>query len=146
MNSSKKEFARKVGRKLEDFRKQLGHSRSEMASRLGITPSAYHKNESGVNLPGHQTLMRLSLDYDISMDWLYCDRGPQNYGSGEQKIKKMKEQIADLEANAPQSGSNLLKRPEVEELLAAMEKNPILYYEMMLKFQRYRAGSGQPGN
>jgi len=136
-----------------------------MASRLGISRGAYNKNERGINFPCIDTQRRLSEDFDISMDWLLFNKGAMFYKEKdvrererelEQAVEELKRQLEEerkkheaeykrLEAEckrhekaAQDKAAGLEIKPEVRELLDTMERVPMLFYEIMLHFQKFK--------
>lgn len=116
-----------VGKKLSLVRKERDLTRSEMAERLGLNKTSYYKNEVGYSLPGLDTMYRLHMDFDISIDWLLFDSPPMH--------NKEKQPAAELREN----GQVLEEmQPDVKNLLDAMEQDHILLYEVMLYFYKYK--------
>jgi len=135
MESKKKKTGREIGLKLMKLREQEGWSQTEMAGRLGVTPSAYHKNEKGENTPCIETLHRLWGKLGISMNWLFFDDGPKyrkDSGGREQELAKEVETLKQERAAA------IVGKPEVRELLECMERVPMLYHDIMLRFQQFK--------
>jgi transcriptional regulator with XRE-family HTH domain len=135
------------GNKLKKLRKLLNLSRKEMAARLGLTRSGYTRNENGDTFPGKSTLRRLSKDFDISMDWLFFDRGPMYF---QEKLPEEKEPPVKEQEEPPREEEE--KRtprieevmPDVRELLDHMEQDPLLRYEMLLTFYKYKKETQKP--
>jgi transcriptional regulator with XRE-family HTH domain len=135
-----------VALRLKAIRQQTGCTPAQMAARLGITPGAYNKYESGKNFPFRNTLKRLADDFNISMDWLFFHKGPMYYKDKGQREKELEEEVKKLTAELEVERKNLEKlaqkkaaSPEVKELLDYMEQTPIFYHKIMLYFREYQA-------
>lgn len=68
----------------------------------------------------------LGNHFDVSLDWLICSKGPMFY------------QAKDKEARADGIGMEVVKE-DVKELVEYMERIPLLRYEMLTHFQRFKA-------
>lgn len=160
MKINKREFSRELGRRLTILRKQLGFSRPEMAERFGISSNALGKNEHGESIPNTQTLHRLASDFDISMDWLFFNKGPMYHKEKkpmeelEQEMAELKkeldlarQQIAVSEKEKPLEGKEMgaaavpQLTPEVRELVEQMGKIPLLHHEILAHFHRFKKGN-----
>ena len=119
-----------IGANLKKLRGDLDYSAAEMASQLGIGRTAYYKNENGDTFPGYPSLRCLSEDYGISMDWLIFNKGPMYY------IDKDAETEEGYEENDPVV--EMKKKPEMMELVEHMSRIPLLYYEVLHLFQKFR--------
>lgn len=138
-------------------RKKLKLSPSQMAGRLRVTPSSYYKAERGEQFFGLVTLKRFSDEFDVSIDWLLYDRGPQ-YITDKTKIAEMEEinremklsyeaQIETLNktiVNEKQKSSttggryNPANNEDVNELLEYFETDSAFFYEMMMFFKKHK--------
>jgi len=148
MKFNKRDILRKTGVRLRKVRGQLGYTRSEMAARLGITVNGYRKNESGECFPNPQSLFRLSSEYDVSMDWLYFNKGTMYHKEMkrledlekaepeglEQQLADCKVQLEDLEQ---ETAAIRQAAPDVKEMVIHMEQYPILYHELLLHFHQF---------
>jgi transcriptional regulator with XRE-family HTH domain len=122
-----------IGERLKLLRKQLNHSPQEMASQLRLNDNSYYKNENSQTYPGINTLYWLSQVYDISMDWLLFGKGSM-YGK-EKELEQMREKLREQEEKA----GEIMSRPELQELLEHMKHIPLLYHEVLVHFQRFKA-------
>jgi wobble nucleotide-excising tRNase len=52
--------------------------------------------------------------------------------------KKLEEECKKLEAALKEKAAGIEKNPEVRELLDSMERVPMLYYEIMLHFRKFK--------
>jgi transcriptional regulator with XRE-family HTH domain len=124
-----------VALRLKAIREQIGCTPVQMAARLGITPGAYNKNEAGKNFPFRNTLKSLAEDFNISMDWLFFNKGPMYYSEKGQREKELAEKQKELEKMTQDKAAS----PEVKELLACMNQDPIFYHKIMLYFRELQA-------
>jgi transcriptional regulator with XRE-family HTH domain len=162
MEFDRKKLLRSSASKLRKLRELFGYSPKEMADYFRVHRTAYHKNESGYNLPGLPSLHRLSKDHDISMDWYFFDKGPMYFkekGNAEELLEKREEsqkKVEELEKKNETLEKELEKereknlglavqvkpgvevKPEVEELLEHMAAVPLLYHEVLTHFQRFK--------
>lgn len=165
MEFDRKKILKSSAAKLKKLREQLGYSPKEMAEYFGIDVSSYYKSENGQYLPGLESLYRLSKDHDISLDWYLFDKGPMVFAekgqAGEllkeleearQKIAELEQKTGELEKHnealkkecreyrekASLSEKAAAVKPEVEELLDYMARVPLLYFEVMTHFQRFK--------
>ncbi|MCP5108293.1 MAG: helix-turn-helix transcriptional regulator [bacterium] len=130
MRTNKISLTRSIGQRLNKIRKIGGFSRHEMASQLGVTENGYGKNETGLHIPGLKQLQVLSKRFNISMDWFLFEMGAM-YLKERAEGKK--------EAEAESAAAAIERKPEVRELLDYMEREPKLYYEVMLHFQEFKS-------
>ena len=61
--------------RIKSARKALGLTQLEFGSRIGISGAAVSKLESGDRNPSDQTLMLISSEYQISLQWLQTGTG-----------------------------------------------------------------------
>ena len=134
-------LVQEAGVKLRKLREQLNYSLKEMAVHLGVTRAAYWKNENGESFPGYQSLRRLSEVHDISMDWFIFNKGPmygQEKGRDEELEELKKELALEREKNAGMERKREMElKPELKELVAHMDRIPVLYHDVLLRFQKF---------
>jgi transcriptional regulator with XRE-family HTH domain len=149
-----KKILPEVAARLKTIRQQIGCDKKAMAARLGITTSGYYKNEHGETLPSVNSLKRLSDDFNISMDWLFFNKGPMHYEEKTKKEMELNQERQDLLAECQKRDEELSKlqektgfiesRPEMQELLEYIEEVPIFYHKLMVFFQEYKMKSPSP--
>jgi transcriptional regulator with XRE-family HTH domain len=127
MGMRTKSFLLEVGRRLMIIRLEQGITRSEMAKKLGVNKSNYYRNEIGIAFPRLESLIRLHVDFDISMDWLFFDISPMH----------IKERQAEL-AREKQTKALVDETPDVKQLLVAIEQDPVLRHELLTHFFKYK--------
>ncbi len=164
--------------RLKQLRVQLGCSRKEMAARVGLSHGSYGKCENGYYAPGIETLNRLTAEFDISLDWLFFNKGPMVFkekgrteelekelaqlrkeaAGMQEKAAEMQEKAAEMQQELEQAGQklteteNLLEQkktaeaiaaetalsPEVKELVDSMGQVPLLHYEILAYYHRFK--------
>jgi len=142
MQSIKKTILKEMALRFRNIRKHLGCSRKELADGLKISVGAYNKNENGLNFPCFNSLYRLSEQYSISMDWLLFNKGSMEFKKNEERLKELENTVELLKGKAAKAEEEktavMLDAPEVNELLVSMKREPVLYHEIMLYFQKYK--------
>jgi transcriptional regulator with XRE-family HTH domain len=157
MEMNRKKILQAAGEKLAQLRKLKDYSRPQMASYLGISGSGYNKNEYGTTFPALESLFRLAMEDNISLDWFFFSKGPMKYNEKERtaeieelkkqlggEIEELKKQLAlkTESEKALLAGSKKADRTdlklEIKELLGHMEAIPLLHYEILSYFQRFK--------
>lgn len=128
---SRRELVKETGQRLSKVRKRLKYSQERMGAFFGIGRSSYTKYEYGKVFPGPAALESLANTYDISLDWLIAGKGPEYY-----KEKEQPQPVEEKEAPAVSSLAPLL--PDIKELLEQMEHIPLLRYEVLAFFHRFK--------
>jgi transcriptional regulator with XRE-family HTH domain len=105
-----------------------------MAAHCEVTESGYTKNERGNHLPQLDTLENLVKKFDASMDWLLFNKGPLFYK------EKKREENPPVQQKQPEEKFPGLEQvmPDVKELLDYMAKDPLLKYEILVFFYKYK--------
>jgi transcriptional regulator with XRE-family HTH domain len=146
MEMNRKKVLQAAGDKLTQLRKLKDYTRPQMASYLGITGSGYNKNENGTTLPALETMFRLAMEDQISMDWFIFSKGPMYYNDKERsaEIEELKKQLAlktesekAIQADSKKADGPDIK-PEIKELIEHMESIPLLYHEILSHYQRFK--------
>ena len=120
INERRKSVA-EAGLKIKKIRELLRMSPDSMAARLGVSRSSYNKYEYGLSFPNPVGLAVLANELDISLDWLIAGKGPMTY-----KVKK-------------EMTSNLVgENSDVKSLLSSMERIPLLRYEVLTLFHKFK--------
>jgi transcriptional regulator with XRE-family HTH domain len=111
-----------VGERLKELRKRLNMSQEEFGSKLGLKRSSLGKIERGASPPSGKMLQTLASKYNVSMDYLLCNRGTLFY-----------------EKDTANPTENKQKNdPELEELLSLMTRLPLARHSVMSCFQRFK--------
>ena len=97
---------------LQKRRKELGLSRTELAARLGVSPSAVGNYETGVSAPKEEVLLRLFDALEVDPNYLY--RGSFRHIGGIQSDEERK--LLEKYRRLPRSG-----RQTVHTLVDALD-------------------------
>lgn len=116
-----------AGLRLRKIREQLRLSRVEMATRMGIKPVGYYKNENGETFPSLRSLARLQKDFDISMDWFIFNKGTMFF---KERVPEKKEETKTHDG------------VEMTELFKKMEQDPRLRHEVLAYYYKYNENKG----
>jgi transcriptional regulator with XRE-family HTH domain len=87
-----------IGRRLAQLRTQQGLNVSELARKIGVSPSAISQIERGQARPSVATLFSLSRALDVPADAFFSDAPPEPPPSGPQPAKIPDEQPAAVGA------------------------------------------------
>ncbi len=123
----KNEYEKKIALKLKQIREVHHLSKAGMAAKLGIHLESYCRNENSIRTPHVSTLYNVGNDLNISLDWLVMDKGEMYY---KEKVEEKKTE--------PQMTGNLSQSTDMKELLDHMEKIPLLRFEMMSHFYKFK--------
>lgn len=148
MNATVSKIRKAVAEKLKLLRHDWGLKREQMAARLGVTTNSYYKNEQAQTLPGVPTMNRLANDYDISMDWFLCDKGPRDFKNKsklealEQEMEKTKQAIkkAGQERDKAVADYRASMKTGVTDILDEIQKDQRFYIKIMTVYQDYKDG------
>jgi len=141
MKINKRQLCITVGQKLRGLREEFNLTVPEMSERLRLKANTYRKNESGVAFPSPNTLHHLVKEFAISLDWFFFNHGPQYFKQKDReeelegKIKELQSQLEEAE-NTTAAGSGLPS--EVKELVDHMAKTPLLHYEILAQYHRFK--------
>lgn len=116
----RRKIIKTISLRFKEVRDMLRISPDNIAARMGVTRSSYNKYEYGEAFPGPIGLSALANDFDISLDWLIAGKGPVLY----------KNKIG-ITTNMAEVNS------DVKSLLAAMERIPLLRYEVLTLFHKF---------
>jgi DNA-binding XRE family transcriptional regulator len=124
---SRKDFVKKIASKLEQIRKTYRLSVTGMATKLNIHVTSCARHENCRSLPGIFTLYKLGNALNISLNWLILDKGPMYIPEKTEEKKALN----DILSNQPLTD-------DVKELLDCMGKVPLLRYEILSQFHRFK--------
>jgi len=117
---NRKTIMQDIALRLKKIRETLGISPVDMTKRIGTYRTNYYKYENAKSFPHFTVLGRLGNNLGVSLDWLILDKGPMFY-----KEKDYNNTLAALP-------------PEIQELVTEMEQVPVLKYEILLNFHRFK--------
>jgi transcriptional regulator with XRE-family HTH domain len=123
----KNEYEKKIALKLKQIRESHHLSTVQMAAKLRIYLASYRRNEECTTTPGLSTLYNLGNDFNISLDWLVMDKGEMYYN----------EKVEEKKTEPVITGTPSLST-DMKELLDHMEKIPLLRFEMMSHFYKFK--------
>lgn len=151
---NRKDLLKDIGYKLKKVRKQVNYSLPYMAARLGLVRSSFLRNETGKTCPNIMILRKLGKEFDVSLDWLICDKGQMFYGEkGEAQAEKQPEPLpptpepTKLEAGPetkPEAGAKPIPEvmetipDDIRELVEHMKRIPLLRYEILASFYDFK--------
>ena len=108
---------------LQKRRKELGLSRTELAARLGVSPSAVGNYETGVSAPKEEVLLRLFDALEVDPNYLY--RGSFRHIGGIQSDEERK--LLEKYRRLPLSGRQTVHTPSRCTSLRRRQALPPLY-------------------
>jgi len=117
---NRKTILQDIALRLKKIRETLGFSQVAMTKRIGSHRANYYKYENAQSFPHFTVLSRLGNSLGVSLDWLILDKGPMFY-----KEKDYNNTLAALP-------------PEIQELVTQMEQVPVLKYEILLNFHKFK--------
>lgn len=142
------ENAWRIAPRLRLLRKKLGYTQNDMAGRIGVSAGGYKKYEIGQRLLSMTVQFRLVKEFNISLDWLLLGRGPM-YGSDKQpnlelqkEVESLQGQISEMELREKRNRESYPK--EMWDLMEAMNRDEVLYHEVLAHFKRYQRSTGAP--
>ncbi len=106
-----------VGWRLREIRNRLNMSQEEFGQVLGLKRSSLGRHERDECFPTGKMLSILVNKYNISMDYLLCNRGSLFYKERE--------------------GKNIMDE-EIKEMLGLMSKVPLIRHSVMSYYQRFK--------
>lgn len=112
---------RGYGRRLRELRKHLHMTQKEFGALFGLTRSGLGKHEREDSFLTLKMLQILADKYNVSMDYLLCNRGTLFYEKG-----------------AFENGKGKFTDDEVKELLSLMARVPLVRHSVMGYFQRFK--------
>lgn len=124
---NRKGLLKEIGYKLKKIREASGYSGPNMASQVGVARSSYLRNENGATCPDIISMRNLGNMFNVSLDWLICDKGPMYYRDKEQK---QAEKPGEIQETVPE---------DMRELLDHMKRIPLLRYKMLASFHEFKA-------
>jgi transcriptional regulator with XRE-family HTH domain len=133
MKPVKSSVYRDIGFRVQKVREFLGYSQIKMAKQFGLTANAYRKIEKGDFKPGYHTLQKMAVGYDVSLDWLFFNKGPMIYKEKQEEPEPPKQVVEKI----PREPESQLA-PEIKEMVDQMDQDPLLRYEILIFFHRFR--------
>jgi transcriptional regulator with XRE-family HTH domain len=116
-----------IAARLRKVRGHFGYRQYEMADLLGITRTAYGKNERGNHVIDLGSIASIHDKLGVSAEWLLFNQGPMFWKSDKWQ-KKIKEG----------SLGTLSFEDELDEMTALMKQIPFLGYAIMGYYQKFK--------
>jgi transcriptional regulator with XRE-family HTH domain len=137
-----------IGYRLKELRKSISYTQEKMATYFGLKRTSYSKYETGETSPNYLVLEKLGNDFDTSLDWLICGKGPMIFkektagetanAQPEEGIKQVENEVPPLPRPPRQEQEGKPFSREHRELVEHMEKIPLLHYEVMGFYHRFK--------
>ena len=122
------EVVARVSARLRKMREGLKLDGVQLARRLGVSASAYLRNEGGINLPTIETLSSIQEEFGISLDWLITGKGPMYFKDKE---------TAQREAEIIEEDEKFLSMPDYRQFWERFKHDPLLRHEVLANFYKY---------
>lgn len=122
INKMKNELKKEVGRRLYQFRKEIGLTQRELVASLDIGNANYSRIERGEVFPGIPMLQTLQNEFNLSSDWLILNQGGMFRGSEE---KDQYIRLADY-------------GEDIRDLLYHMAKIPMVKHMVLSYYLKYK--------
>lgn len=135
MAKKKQKISSTVALRLKDIRDHFGLTRKNMATRMGIEPTTYYKNERGKSLPSSSSLRSLHSGLGISMDWLLFGSGSMLLSQKDTPVPRQDPAIQWVE-----------NTPDIKQLLDHMYREPRLRHEILVYYYKYMEEKGLTAN
>lgn len=137
-----------IGYRLKELRQLLNFTQEKMAVYFGLKRTSYSKYEVGEISPNYLVLEKLGNDFDVSLDWLICGKGPMFFKEKmaeetantqpEEGIKQVENEVPQIPQSPRQEQEEKPFSREHRELVEHMEKIPLLHYEVMGFYHRFK--------
>lgn len=154
----RKELVIDVAHKLRKVRISQNLTASQMAEKLALHPSTYKRNEKNETSPDILSLFNLGNKMNVSLDWLICDKGEMIYKEKveiEEEIPQPEpvlepgelpgaQEVLEIPENPEEEKTEQLPDPlrqDVRELVEAMEQIPLLRYEVLVLYHKFKLGN-----
>ncbi len=108
-----------MGLRIAALRRAAGWSQSQLAEKLGISPSAVGMYEQGRREPAVQMLARLAQLFDVSIDYLVTGR-PETGKDRTRFTKALEQGVEDARQMLGRRKDAPFSRQELTALLAAL--------------------------
>jgi transcriptional regulator with XRE-family HTH domain len=119
------ELKKKVAKRLKELRHALSFTQETMSRIIETGRPNYTRIEIGDIFINHYSLYKLAVEFNVSMDWLICGKGPMFL---EKKNSRETEPNQFVQPNSQ----------DISDLLEYMEKIPALNHEVIGFFHRLK--------
>lgn len=124
-----------IGYKIRKVREALKLKNSELADGIGHHRSSFCRYELGKTAIRIMTLYKLGAKYNVSLDWLIRDKGEMFYT--EKAVSEPEKEKIETPAPPPQPAVDPIP-PDIRELADHMERIPLLRYEILTYFHKFK--------
>ncbi len=151
------ELRKAVALRLRQLRDTLDMDRGRMAFELNIQRASYTKKERGELLLSPEQMHQLATRHQVNLNWLLAGQGPV-LSTDPQKEEHMQRQEEPKQQQAPQpvpgapvpgqmvpleaAAEDATLMREYRQLLSEMERLPLLRYEILTHFHRFKQENG----
>lgn len=112
-----------IGSRIRRIREGLGLNQKQFAPKLGLSRTALGKCEADLSFPNKKVLDILASQYNISMDYLLCNRGTVFYNQN---------------ATTDLDGQKIMMDDEMRELFSLMTHSPLVHHSVLSFLQRLK--------
>ncbi len=112
----------RIGMRLRKIRETLNMNQSEFAVKLGLSRSALGKYERDESFPSKKVLHILANQYNVSMDYLLCNRETVFYKTNTNSLDVQKYKMDK----------------ETEEMLFLMTHSLLVHHSVLSFLQRFK--------
>ncbi len=132
--NSKKKLRKEMAFRLKKLRTALSLTQEVMARTIETGRANYTRIEVGDIFLSHIFLQKLALEFNVSMEWLICGRGPMFIAGGEDIGVGKNEGMQSLDQDRFGNPTS----PEIMGLLEYMGQIPVFYHEVMEFFYKFK--------
>jgi len=132
----RKQLLLKIGERLTEVRESMKRSRQQMAEYLRIGRSTIYRNEIGASAAELLTCYKIAVEYNVSLDWLICERGEMRY-----RKPVPVEELAELRRLVREAENREVPIPmdnDVKEMVMHMNSIPLLRFELLAHFHQFK--------
>ena len=119
----KQQLREEVGKRLRQFRIKKSLTQSELCSHFGMGHANYSRIERGQVFPGLSILVTLREKFNVSLDWLLCNKGEMFLADEASKDEFIN--LGDYQT-------------DVVDLLYHMEHVPMIKHAILSYFLEYK--------
>lgn len=118
-----------IGKRIRKIREHLKLEQEQMAARLDLHRNSIGQLERGFQLPSTHFLLKLHRQFNVSVEWVLFGRGAM--------LDKSRSGGEEALGSAGSSGSVYID-PEVAEMLALMERVPLLKHFILGHYHQFK--------
>jgi transcriptional regulator with XRE-family HTH domain len=133
---NRNQIVKETGLRLKKIRKSLTYTQEKMGSYLGVKRPSYDRYERGEVFPGPKALIVLANTFKVSLDWLIANKGTMIYSEKQPPAVNVQQPEEQAQPQA-KTGPDVVTA-DVQELLEHMERIPLLRYEVLTLFHKFK--------